>query len=168
MATRKPNYRLVKIHRSYAVDEISKVLNVHRNTVRQWTKQGLSTIDARKPMLIHGRELIEFLKARRLKNKRPCRANEIYCVRCRTPVEPAEGMTEYKPTTATLGNLIGICPRCGSLICRRVNIAKLSGQHAHGDFPAAERQSRITESDIPSVNSALTPMSRDHGNTQSR
>ena len=45
MAKRHPNYRLVKIHRSYTVEEAAGSLGVHKNTVREWVKVGLPTSD---------------------------------------------------------------------------------------------------------------------------
>ena len=65
MAKRHPNHRLVKIHRNYTVEEVASLLGVHRNTVREWVKRGLATIDRKRPMLIHGRDLAAFLQARR-------------------------------------------------------------------------------------------------------
>ena len=38
---RHPNYRLVKIHHSYTVEEIARLFGSHRNTVRRWLKLGL-------------------------------------------------------------------------------------------------------------------------------
>ena len=64
MKKRHPNHRLVKIHRNYAVEEIAKLFGIHKNTVRTWVKNGLSAIDEKRPMLILGHELVEFLKAR--------------------------------------------------------------------------------------------------------
>jgi hypothetical protein len=112
MASRQPNYRLVKIHRNYVVEEIATLLIVHRNTVREWIKRGLPTTDSRRPLLIRGCDLAAFLLARRAKSKQPCRPGEIYCVRCRVPRAPAGGMTDYVPLAGTFGNLIGICPDC--------------------------------------------------------
>jgi hypothetical protein len=68
MGKRHPNYRLVKIHRSYAVEEIAKLFGIHKNTVRCWVKHGLATIDDKRPMLILGHVLVAFLQARRVKN----------------------------------------------------------------------------------------------------
>jgi surfactin synthase thioesterase subunit len=96
MATRHPNYRLAKIHHNYMMQEIAKLFGVHRNTVREWVKRGLPTLDRKRPMLILGRDLAAFLKARRLKNKRKCQPGEIYCVRCRTPKNPAGDMADYQ------------------------------------------------------------------------
>ena len=125
MGKRYPNYHLVKIHRSYTVEEAARLLGVHKNTVREWIKRGLPTLDDKRPKLILGKDLYAFLKARRTKNKRPCKPGEIYCVRCRVPKVPAENMVEYEPKTETLGNLFAICPDCGAGMNRRVSLAKL-------------------------------------------
>jgi hypothetical protein len=89
MSKRHPNPRLAKIHRNYTVDEIANLFGVHKNSVRNWVKGGLPTSDDRRPMLILGRDLVAFLHARRVKNKRPCQPGEIYCMRCRAA--PATG-----------------------------------------------------------------------------
>ncbi len=125
MRKRRANHRLVKIHRSYSVEEVARLFGTHKNTVRAWVKAGLPTCDSKRPTLILGSELAAYLKARRMRNKRPCQPGEIYCVRCRAPKRPAGEMAEYEPITATLGNLIGICPDCERIIYRRVSRAKL-------------------------------------------
>jgi hypothetical protein len=125
MRKRRPNHRLVKIHRNYSVEDVARLFGAHKNTVRAWLKDGLPTCDRKRPVLILGNDLAAYLKARRTKNKQPCRPGEIYCVRCRAPKTPAGSMADYKATTASLGNLVGICPDCVGLIYRRVNKAKL-------------------------------------------
>jgi hypothetical protein len=69
MGKRDPNHRRVKIHRSYTVEEVARLHRKHKNTVRNWVKDGLTTIDNKRPMLILGHDLVAFLKARRVKNK---------------------------------------------------------------------------------------------------
>lgn len=150
---RHPNHRLVKIHRNYTVEEIAKLFGAHRNTIRQWVKQGLKTSDDKRPMLILGRDLIEFLLARRAKYKRTCEPGEIYCVRCREPKSPAGGMADFEPITSTTGSLIGICPSCETLIFRRVNPARL--EHVRGDLQVTlpKGWEHIGESAQPFANS---------------
>jgi hypothetical protein len=126
VSTRRPNHRLVKIHRTYSVEEVANLFGAHRNTVRQWIKIGLPVIDQRRPILVQGQALSDFLQARRLKTKQACKPGEIYCVRCRAPRKPAGDMADYKPLTESLGNLIGICPACHTMIYRRVNLTKLA------------------------------------------
>lgn len=155
MGKRLPNPRLAKIHRSYTVDEVASLYGIHKNTVREWVKRGLPTSDDRRPMLILGRALMTFLQAKRAKNKQTCQPGEIYCVRCRVPQTPAGGMADYQPPTSTLGNLIGICPSCNSMMYRRVNLTKLEQVSANLDLTMPQALPHIGESTQPSVNSDL-------------
>lgn len=152
MGKRHPNHRLVKIHRSYTVEEVAGLFGHHKNTVRMWIKNGLPTIDKQRPMLILGADLAEFLQARRAKNKRSCKPDEIYCVRCRAPRRPAGGLVEYTPVTATSGTLVAICPVCQSIMYRCTNLAKLQ---SWTDITMPQAQRHISERGGPSVNSDL-------------
>jgi excisionase family DNA binding protein len=153
VAQRLPNPRRAKIHRNYTVQEMAQLFAVHRNTVRQWIKQGLPVCDDRRPALIVGSELVAFLTRKRNQNKRPCKPGEIYCVRCRTPQSPALGMADYEPLTATGGNLIGLCPTCSGMMYRRVNLARLATAAGNLEVRFTRGQERLSESDSPSVNS---------------
>ena len=155
MRTHRPNPRLVKIHRSYTVEEVAKLFGAHKNTVRAWIKQGLPTSDNRRPTLILGRELVAFLRARRVKNKRSCHPGEMYCVRCRVPKKPAADMVEYLPITEETGNLKAICPSCNAIMNRRVSLAKLALVRGQMDITFPQALRHITESNQPTVNSDL-------------
>jgi hypothetical protein len=155
MRKRHPNPRLAKIHRNYTVEEVAALFDVHKNSVRNWVKCGLPTSDDRRPMLILGRDLVAFLHARRVKNKRPCQPGEIYCMRCRTAQRPAGDMAEYQSITSNSGNLIGICPCCETMMYRRVNLAKLVQVGADLDITMPQAIPHIDESPQPCVNSDL-------------
>ena len=138
---RRYNIRRVKIHRSYSVSEVAKLLGVHKHTVTRWIERGLPLIEQKRPFLIHGSDLRDFLTAQQPR-KQPCRAGEIYCLRCRAPKRPACDMVDYIPKTPTAGLLRGICPSCESLIHRVANVATLAS--VRGDLnvthqPAQER-----------------------------
>jgi Helix-turn-helix domain len=152
----RPNYRLMKIHRNYTVEEVAQRLGTHKNTVRAWIKAGLPTCDGKRPTLILGRELATFLQARRASKKQPCQPGEIYCVRCRAPKTPAGDMVDYQPVTDNFGNLAAICPDCESIMNRRVSLTKLGLVQGKMSitFPKALR--RISESNQPTVNSDLS------------
>lgn len=90
---RKPKGRRYSIHRikqacSYDAAEISKLLGIHRNTVRHWLKNGLTAIDARRPMLVYGSTLKAFLKERQQARRQKCALGECFCFRCRAPRKP--------------------------------------------------------------------------------
>lgn len=152
MSRHSVNARLVKIHRSYSVDEAARALAVHKNTVRDWIARGLPTIDRQRPTLILGRDLAEFLARRRSANKHPCAPGEIYCVRCRRPQPPAGGMADFEPVAATSGNLIGICPVCNALMYRRISLAKLDAVKGNLDVRLPQVTRHLDESHEPSVN----------------
>jgi hypothetical protein len=155
MRKRHPNHRLVKIHRSYTVEEIVNLFGNHKNTVRGWVKAGLVTSDDKRPMLILGHDLAAFLQARRVKNKQTCKPGEIYCVGCRAPKFPAADMAEYSPVTEKFGNLIAICPDCNSIMNRRVSIAKLEQVRGKMDITFPQAMRHIVESTKPTVNCDL-------------
>lgn len=155
MRKRHPNYRLVKIHRSYTVEEIANLLGNHKNTVSRWIKEGLATIDGKRPMLILGHVLVEFLKDRRRKNKQTCKPGELYCVRCRAPKPPAGNMAEYHPITEKFGRLIAICPDCDSLMNKNVSLAGIGEIRRKIDISFSEELQQLNDSSDTSVNSDL-------------
>jgi excisionase family DNA binding protein len=166
MGKRLPNPRLAKIHRSYTVDEVASLYGVHRGTVRQWIKAGLPTCDTRRPLLILGSALAAFLTTKRTRNKRPCAPGEFYCLRCRTPRVPALCMADYRPLTATGGNLVGLCPVCECLIYRRVSLAKLGPIQAFLDITLPHARDHIDDSRKPCLNSDFNKGARTHGKAQ--
>jgi len=155
MGKRHPNHRRVKIHRSYSVEEIARLLGAHKHTVRAWVKAGLPTCDNRRPTLICGPDLISFLQARLTKNKRPLKPGEIYCVRCRAPKIPWAEIVNYQPATEKLGNLTAICPDCESMMNRRVSLANLEQVRGKLDITFPQALQRVSESNEPTVNSDL-------------
>jgi hypothetical protein len=155
MPKRRPNYRLVKRLRSYTTDEASRLLQVHKNTVRAWIRHGLPVCDQKRPILILGTDLASFLQARRASRKRPCRLGELYCFRCRAPRVPAGQMADYEAITETVGNLTGICPTCESMMNQRVSLAKVELIRSKLDVKFSQGRRRLGESNQPSVNSDL-------------
>jgi hypothetical protein len=168
VASRRPNPKLVKIHRSYSVEEAAGVCGVHRNTVRHWLKVGLRAIDSRQPTLIRGEVLAEFLRERRMRNKRPCQPGEIYCMRCREPKRPAGMVVEYRPISAGQGNLVGICPQCRGQMFRRVSLPKLEAARGAVAVSKPLTEDHIGESPKPTVNSDFNEDAQHHADAQPR
>jgi len=155
MKKRHPNHRLVKIHRNYTVEEIANLFGVHKNTVRNWVKKGLTPIDGRRPMLVLGHDLAKFLRTRRTKNKQTCKPGELYCVRCRAPRFPAGNMAEYSPVTEKFGNLTAICPDCDAIMNQRMNWARIVELSGKMDITFPEELQHIVKRTKPTVNSDL-------------
>lgn len=155
MAKRHPNYRLVKLHRSYSVEDVADLFGIHKHTVREWVRHGLPVMNDQRPMLMLGHDLRAFLQARRIKNKRPCQPGQMYCVRCRAPKFPAGDMADYRPTTENLGTLQGICPDCGCMMNRRASLVKLEQVRGKLDVTFTKAPKQLSNSIQPLVNSAL-------------
>lgn len=163
-----PNYRHVKIHRSYTVEEIARDFGIHKNTVRAWVQAGLPTCDGKRPMLILGSELAAYLKARRTKNKRPCRPGEMYCVRCRLPRVPAGGMVDYTPESETHGRLEAICPVCDCIMHRWMSLAKWEQICAKIEVTNTQASEQVSDRTQPAVNSDFKEGDSDDAKTQPR
>jgi hypothetical protein len=91
-----------------------------------------------------GRGVAAFHQARRKKNKQKCMPGEMYCVKCRAPKMP-DGEAEYQQKTATLGNLVGICPDCYTIMNRRVSLAKLGQVCGQMDITMPQALRHITQ-----------------------
>jgi len=151
MGARLPNPNLAKIHRTYSVHEAARLCGVTRNTIRRWIKRGLTACDEHRPVIVRGADLRMFLQDKRTQNKRPCGPGRIYCVGCRSPKKPAGSIADYLPSTAAGGKLAGICPDCGSMMYRRVSLAKLVSVRGEMDIMVTQPHSRIGESKQPFV-----------------
>jgi hypothetical protein len=138
---------------------------VHRNTVRAWISRGLPTIDQRRPLLVLGSHLAEYLRVRRTANKRPCGAGEIYCLRCREPRAPAGSVVRYEPLTPTQGNLVGLCGCCGAGLNRRVSLAKLPLVQGVLSVTLPQAREHIDERPLPSLNSDFVQDRPDNAKT---
>jgi hypothetical protein len=152
MGYRHPNARLAKIHRNYSVDDISRLFAVHKNTVRNWLREGLKPIDDQRPTLIQGNELRRFLGERRKRSKQACGPGRIYCLPCRAPKVPAGNIADCIQTGDTSGSLEGICPDCDRIIYRRINPRKLEAVRGGLDITVRQPRMRIEDTRRLSVN----------------
>jgi hypothetical protein len=150
---KRPNPNLAKIHRNYTVEEVANLFSVHKNTVRSWIKDGLATNDDKRPMLILGSDLKQFLQSKRKSNKRKCLPFEIYCLRCRIPQIPAVNMVEYEPINGRMGCLIGLCPTCNGIINKYFNFDTLEQIKGKLDITFPKALKHIYESSKPLLNS---------------
>jgi hypothetical protein len=147
------NPNLAKIHRNYTVEEVANLFTVHKNTVRSWIKEGLVLNDSKRPILILGSSLRDFLQAKRESAKRKCLPHEIYCLRCKTPKRPAENMVDFKVINSSVGCLIGLCPSCNTVINKYLRIDQIQLIFSKLDVMLPEALKHIIESTNPLLNS---------------
>lgn len=119
---RTHNLGRIKQHYSYFIPEICDLLNVHKNTVRQWLRRGLTTIDDGKPFLIHGTTLKAFLAAQQSARKQSCQPDQFYCCKCRKPSRLWGRIVDVVLHSGTIIKLSGLCEQCG---CRMHKTASL-------------------------------------------
>lgn len=121
---RRTGWRVVKIHRPYTTEEVAINQGVAKGTVRRWLKTGLPALNDRRPCLILGGDLVDFLKNRK-RPKQTCKPEECYCFKCKEPRKAAFAEAEYKPLRLTNGQLIALCEVCTTLMHKRVSWATL-------------------------------------------
>lgn len=157
MAGSRASHHRVKTHLPYNVDEAARAVGKHRNTVLAWIKAGLETVDGKKPYLIKGAVLAAFVKAKRSKNKQQCGPGRLYCLRCRQAQRPALGMADIKVLTGTLGDLVGLCPVCETLMHRRVNLRRLVAALGDLDVSTTLASTHIVDTSQTSLNCDFHP-----------
>ena len=126
MPARRVNPNRVKLHRSYSVEELARCCDVHKNTVRNWQRDGLKPIDNARPNLFQGAAVRDFLARRKTGRKRPCSPGTFYCFRCRSPRRPALGMVDFVLIRPGSGNLRALCETCEAIMHRRVRDADIA------------------------------------------
>lgn len=126
MAKRRHNPRTAKSLRCYTIAQTAELYGVHRQTVRNWLANGLSPIDAGRPILIHGTVLNAFHNERRVAGKQSCGPGELYCLGCRAPRRPAGDVADYVCLNDKVGAISAICPACSRTMGQRVNAQRLA------------------------------------------
>lgn len=81
MAKKYNTHRISK-RKTYTVNEIAALFDIHTKTIHLWSAQGLEAVEGSFPHLIPGEELARFLDQRQNKQKCKLAADELYCVKC--------------------------------------------------------------------------------------
>lgn len=148
-ARRTYNLRLVRRTCSYTVHEVAELYSLHPNAVRRWIKQGLRTIDDRRPQLIHGSDLIDFLGERQQGRKHRCAPDEMFCCRCRVPRRPKGGRVAVDRLNARQIIIRGECELCGTRMNRGGSLARL--HEVERAFNVTVAPPRLRETTEPAV-----------------
>lgn len=153
MPGKRINPNLIKTHFSYTASELAKRLGVHKNTIRNWTREGLPTLAGR-PALFHGGSVRAFIAASNANRRKPCVPGTFYCFRCRDRRKPALGMVDYVDRRRGAGNLTAICETCGATMNRRARRDALAEIMPGLDVQIRQGASILSESPAPSLKCA--------------
>lgn len=110
---------------SYTIEQAADALGVHPQTIRGWRKSGLHVMQSKRPHLVYGGDLLDFLSDRQLRTRTKLGVNEFYCLKCRRAVIPAGSMADFEYQEGSTGRLVGLCPNCETAIYRFVNVSKI-------------------------------------------
>jgi hypothetical protein len=114
----------IKAFRCYTLQEAADVCGVSLRTVRNWIAKGLLVMNDERPALIRGDDLLAFLKAERAERKHHLAPDRFFCLRCRGPRAPAEGIVECQPRAKGLA-LVAICEVCETVCFKSISRSDL-------------------------------------------
>lgn len=149
------NVRHIRRDYSYTIQELSELFSLHKNAVGQWLKAGLKPIDRSRPILIHGSDIMQFLKSRQSDRRTTCQPDEFFCFRCRVPRLPLGRRVDVQPRNAKLLNLVAVCAECSTTM-RKVGSAKKRAFYCQLFSAATPAPPHISETPNPNDNRDLT------------
>lgn len=122
----------------YEIEEICalyKACNLHPQTVRQWIKSGMPTVDAGKPTLVHGHALKQFLGKQNNRHKCSTTFEQMYCLKCREAKPPFQKRIALQQVQRTV-MAKALCQTCKTIMNKSYSldaIPNLRSQFRVGD-----------------------------------
>ncbi|CUH65738.1 hypothetical protein TG4357_02031 [Thalassovita gelatinovora] len=124
--SKRANPMSVKAAMSYEIGEAALALGKTPATIRNWIKDGLPVMSSRKPYLISGAAIREYLRAKYKSAKRPLDADQLFCPSCGCGRRPLNSLVTIQALTVPTSLLKGICEHCGGTNTRMISTARLS------------------------------------------
>ncbi|WP_171209380.1 MULTISPECIES: DNA-binding protein [unclassified Ruegeria] len=119
-----PNPMLVKASRTYDVLEAARALGRTPATIRHWIKDGLEVLAARKPYLILGQAIRNYIRAKSASRKKPLSQDEIYCLSCKAGRRPLDMVVTLHSLTSKTYRINGVCDTCAAPMSRIISSSK--------------------------------------------
>lgn len=116
----------VKAALTYEISEAANALGKTPATIRNWIKDGLPVMSSRKPYLLSGSAIREYLQLKYKTAKRPLEPDQFYCPSCRKGRKPLDMAATLVPLTKKTLLMKGVCGRCGSINTRMISTSKVS------------------------------------------
>ncbi len=137
---KRPNPRAIKATRTYTVEEAAIALGVSIGTIRAWVKSGLPLMKSRRPFLILGDALRDFLGNRAKVATVPLQPDQLYCPTCKAGRRPMGLLVDCIPQTPKTARLFGLCEVCGGPCNRMISQTKID--HFSQIFEVAIKEGR--------------------------
>ena len=159
---RKYTLRKIKTKKSYSTIELSKLLGVHAQTIRSWSKEGMQAIDpeSHRPLFL-GITIKAFLKQQQDSRKIKLESNQFLCLRCKLAVTPK--IVKVVDRDVLIGKqkksicLTAKCPICD---CSLNKFSTASGHKKYKNKYKTVEIEKVIKSVPP------TPLSHSHSNKQ--
>jgi hypothetical protein len=108
------NYKLIESNRSYSTEKIKKLIGIHEQTIREWIKEGNLECVSKKPILIYGAVLKEFIKNKNESHKKTLNFNEFKCLKCKAISIPKDNQISIYHNKNGSIRATGICQNCNN------------------------------------------------------
>jgi hypothetical protein len=156
MKTKKRTYnpRRVRAGQPYTVQDVADIYELHKNAVLRWIKDGLRLIDQRKPYMIHGGDLVEYLTKKQSGRKHKCKPDEFFCFKCRVPRKAWGNVADIQIKNERKLSLSGLCAVCNTIVHRAGSVKKLP-EYQKIFLIQTMQEPRITDRTPPIVNSDM-------------
>lgn len=120
------NKRALSKDRVYRIKAAARAIGASEATMRTLDREGLPTIKDKRPFLIRGADLIEFLEKREAASRKPLGQDQFFCMSCHGRREAAEGSVVYHPASTSHGRLSALCGVCGGKVGRFAKAAEVA------------------------------------------
>jgi hypothetical protein len=123
---KRANPMAVKASLTYEVSEAAAALGKSEATIRNWIKDGLPVMASKKPQLISGQDIRDYIRAKSKGAKSSLSPEQLYCLSCQEGHKPVGMAVETVPNNEKTDRLIGVCETCGGSASRIISKSKSS------------------------------------------
>lgn len=112
----KINPQKINMHRSYTIKELSVLLSIDEKTPTRWIEDGLPIVEgSKKPILIMGSAVKDYLRNRSLKKKCSLTRKQFYCMHCKKAT-----YAKRESSKIVDGKKLALCSVCNGKISRTI------------------------------------------------
>jgi hypothetical protein len=105
---------LIESNRSYSTQKIKKLIGIHEQTIREWILINNLECVSKKPILIYGAVLKEFIKNRNESHKKTLNFNEFKCLKCKVISIPKNNQISLYNNKNGSIRVTGTCQNCNN------------------------------------------------------